>query len=117
MRRRLPQWPVHRPWGGVRLEELLGDPPLIAILRGLSPAEAPDIGKSLVEAGFSCLEVPLNSPSPLQSIRVLRDCLGERARVGAGTVLSVYEVSGAADELEDHLSQGEDTGTGGGFEL
>ncbi len=79
----------------MRLDDLLGDPPLIAILRGLTPAEAPEIGKTLVEAGFRFLEVPLNSPSPFQSIRLLRDCLGEQGGVGAGTVLTRQEVEGA----------------------
>lgn len=62
--------------------------PLVAILRGLTPEEAVEIGETVVEAGFTCLEVPLNSPRPLDSIRRLRDALGDRAMVGAGTVLT-----------------------------
>lgn len=63
--------------------------PLIAILRGLTPDEAVEVGQAIVAAGFTCLEVPLNSPEPLESIRRLRAALDGRALVGAGTVLSV----------------------------
>jgi 2-dehydro-3-deoxyphosphogalactonate aldolase len=62
--------------------------PLVAILRGLTPEEAVDVGEALLGAGFTCLEVPLNSPRPLESIRLLREALGDRAIVGAGTVLT-----------------------------
>jgi 2-dehydro-3-deoxyphosphogalactonate aldolase len=80
----------------VRLDELLGDPPLIAILRGLTPVEAADIGEALFEAGFCLLEVPLNSPSPFRSIAALRAQLGGRVLVGAGTVLTTDDVKEAA---------------------
>jgi 2-dehydro-3-deoxyphosphogalactonate aldolase len=66
--------------------------PLVAILRGLTPDEAVGVGEALLEAGFTCLEVPLNSPRPLESIRLLRDALGDRALVGAGTVLTPQAV-------------------------
>ena len=46
--------------------------PLVAILRGLTPEEAPAVGDAIVEAGFGLLEVPLNSPRPLESIALLR---------------------------------------------
>lgn len=71
--------------------------PLVAILRGLKPEEAVEIGETLVTAGFLCLEVPLNSPSPLDSISRLRDALGDRAIVGAGTVLSTRAVQEVVD--------------------
>ena len=45
--------------------------PLVAVLRGLTPAEAPAIGDALVEAGFTLIEVPLNSPDPFESIALL----------------------------------------------
>ena len=65
--------------------------PLVAILRGLTPAEAPAIGDALRDAGFRLIEVPLNSPEPLASIGLLAarlpDCV-----VGAGTVLEAAEV-------------------------
>ena len=60
---------------------------LIAILRGLRPEEARDIGLALHGAGTRLIEVPLNSPDPLVSIRILRDALPEDTLVGAGTVL------------------------------
>jgi 2-dehydro-3-deoxyphosphogalactonate aldolase len=71
--------------------------PLVAILRGLTPDESVEVGQALVTAGFRCLEVPLNSPEPLDSIRRLRDALGDRAIVGAGTVLSPQAVRDVAD--------------------
>ena len=76
--------------------------PLIAILRGLTPDEAVDVGEAIVAAGFRCLEVPLNSPEPLDSIRRLRQALDGRALVGAGTVLNVaaaHEVADAGGQL------------------
>lgn len=65
--------------------------PLVAILRGLTPAEAPAVGDAIVEAGFRLLEVPLNSPQPLDSIALMRQRYPD-ALVGAGTVLSAQQV-------------------------
>ncbi|RZM01394.1 MAG: 2-dehydro-3-deoxy-6-phosphogalactonate aldolase [Variovorax sp.] len=77
-------------------EAALRQIPLVAILRGLTPAEAPAIGDALVEAGFRLLEVPLNSPDPLASIALLRArCAG--ALVGAGTVLTARQVGEVRD--------------------
>jgi 2-dehydro-3-deoxyphosphogalactonate aldolase len=67
--------------------------PLVAILRGVRPDEIEAIGEALVEAGFSLIEIPLNSPDPLESIARLARRLGERAVVGAGTVLRVEQVA------------------------
>jgi 2-dehydro-3-deoxyphosphogalactonate aldolase len=75
---------------------------LIAILRGVSPDEVVPIGHALVEAGFSIIEVPLNSPQPLHSIRALRDALPAQCVVGAGTVTRVQdcaEIAGAGGQL------------------
>ena len=69
------------------LQPHLAGLPLIAILRGLRPEEALPIGEALVGAGFTLIEVTLNSPEPLESIRLLSDRFGESARVGAGTIL------------------------------
>ncbi len=69
--------------------------PLVAILRGLKPAEAPAIGDVLVEAGFRLIEVPLNSPQPLESIALLRKRF-PNVVIGAGTVLTVAEVRDVA---------------------
>jgi len=66
--------------------------PLIAILRGLTPAEAPAIGKVLIDAGITRIEVPLNSPDPLDSIGTLADLYGAAALIGAGTVLTPAQV-------------------------
>lgn len=71
--------------------------PLVAILRGLTPAEAPAVGDALVEAGFTLLEVPLNSPEPIESIRLLAERLAGRAMVGAGTVLTTDDVARVRD--------------------
>ena len=71
--------------------------PLIAILRGLTPDEAVRVGEAIVGSGFLCLEVPLNSPEPLESIRRLRAALDGRALVGAGTVLNVAAVRDVAE--------------------
>lgn len=65
--------------------------PLVAILRGLTPAEAEPVGDALVGAGFRLLEVPLNSPEPLASIALLRRRFPD-ALVGAGTVLDAAQV-------------------------
>jgi 2-dehydro-3-deoxyphosphogalactonate aldolase len=70
--------------------------PLIAILRGVEPDEAVAIGQILIEAGFRAIEVPLNSPEPLRSIAALAGAFGERALVGAGTVLDPADVARVA---------------------
>ncbi len=71
--------------------------PLIAILRGLTPADAPAIGAALIDAGFGTIEVPLNSPDPFGSIAALARDFGEHALIGAGTVLSTAEVDAVAE--------------------
>jgi 2-dehydro-3-deoxyphosphogalactonate aldolase len=80
-----------------RLRDALSACPLVAILRGITPDEAEAVGEVLVEAGFSMIEVPLNSPDPLESIARMAKRLGARAIIGAGTVLSVTQVSQVAD--------------------
>ncbi|MFC0202598.1 2-dehydro-3-deoxy-6-phosphogalactonate aldolase [Paracoccus rhizosphaerae] len=70
--------------------------PVIAILRGLTPAEAPAIAEALIGAGITRIEVPLNSPDPLDSIGILARDFGDRAMVGAGTVLTVDDVTAVA---------------------
>lgn len=71
--------------------------PLVAILRGLTPHDAPAVAEALLEEGFTWLEVPLNSPDALSSITLLRKQLGRRSYVGAGTVLTVEQVDAVAD--------------------
>ena len=65
--------------------------PLVAILRGLKPEEALEVGQAIVNAGFHILEVPLNSPDPLRSIQILAEAF-PRALVGAGTVTTAQQV-------------------------
>ncbi|MEY2946694.1 MAG: 2-dehydro-3-deoxy-6-phosphogalactonate aldolase [Limnohabitans sp.] len=65
--------------------------PLVAILRGLKPEEALDVGQAIVNAGFHILEVPLNSPDPLRSIQILAAAFPQ-ALVGAGTVTTAQQV-------------------------
>ncbi|NWB27325.1 2-dehydro-3-deoxy-6-phosphogalactonate aldolase [Pseudomonas gingeri] len=74
------------------LKQALAKNGLIAILRGLRPEETEAIGKVLYDAGFRTLEVPLNSPQPYDSIRILRDSLPADCLVGAGTVLTPAQV-------------------------
>lgn len=71
--------------------------PLVAILRGIQPNEAVEVGTTLIATGFTLIEVPLNSPEPLVSIAHLRETCGGRAIIGAGTVLAEDEVAAVAD--------------------
>lgn len=66
--------------------------PLVAILRGLTPAEAVPAANALYDAGFRLIEVPLNSPDPFDSIEAIRRALPRDALVGAGTVLALDQV-------------------------
>ena len=73
------------------LAQAMAQLPLIAILRGLTPAEAPAIGEALVSSGFAIIEVPLNSPEPLHSITALTQQFPQTL-IGAGTVLNAQQV-------------------------
>ena len=66
--------------------------PLIGILRGVTPDEVVEIARAVLAAGITQIEVPLNSPDPLESIRRLVDAVGEQAVIGAGTVLTPTQV-------------------------
>ena len=78
-----------------RLARALHTLPLVAILRGITPAEAVPVGQALVDAGWSLIEVPLNSPRPLDSIAALVRAFPQ-ALVGAGTVLLADQVRAVA---------------------
>jgi 2-dehydro-3-deoxyphosphogalactonate aldolase len=67
--------------------------PLIAILRGLPPADAESVGAALFEAGLRIIEVPLNSPEPFRSIETLARRFGDAALIGAGTVMTEADVA------------------------
>jgi 2-dehydro-3-deoxyphosphogalactonate aldolase len=85
-----------------RFQAAMARLPLVAILRGVRPDEVAAIGDALVEAGFALIEVPLNSPDPIESIARLVRQVGDRALVGAGTVLTgdaVAEVAAVGGSL------------------
>jgi 2-dehydro-3-deoxyphosphogalactonate aldolase len=70
--------------------------PIVAILRGLTPEEAPSALDALTAAGIRIVEVPLNSPRPLESLRQLVRIAGDELLIGAGTVLTADEASAVA---------------------
>lgn len=80
-----------------RFDAAFAQCPLIAILRGVRPDEVVPIGEALVAAGFTIIEVPLNSPDPFASVSALAQALAGRAVVGAGTVLRVEDVAAVAE--------------------
>ncbi len=79
------------------LDDALAEAPIVAIIRGVQPDEAVAVGEALVAAGVRVIETPLNSPDPFTSIRRLAEALGDRAVVGAGTVLSPEAVERVVD--------------------
>lgn len=86
----------------MELTARLAQCPLVAILRGIRPDEAAEIGTALVDAGIGVIEVPLNSPDPLRSISTLARRFGPQVLVGAGTVMTpaqVGEVAAAGGRL------------------
>ncbi|MGN6279939.1 MAG: 2-dehydro-3-deoxy-6-phosphogalactonate aldolase [Sphingomonas sp.] len=79
------------------LDAALARCPLVAILRGLEAHEAEAIAGALIDAGFSMIEVPLNSPDPLTSIEAIARRFGDDAVIGAGTVLDTSQVRAVRD--------------------
>ena len=79
------------------LAHFLRECPLIAIIRGVTPEDAQAMGEALFEGGIRIIEVPLNSPDPLRSIETIVRAFGERALVGAGTVLNPADVARVKD--------------------
>ncbi|MAY32285.1 MAG: 2-dehydro-3-deoxy-6-phosphogalactonate aldolase [Rhodovulum sp.] len=70
---------------------------IIAILRGITPDEAPIIAGVLISAGITKIEVPLNSPDPFLSIQLMAEAFGDKALIGAGTVLTPAQVAQVKD--------------------
>ena len=79
------------------LKQYLDQCPLIAIVRGLTPADAEAVGDAVQEGGIRIIEVPLNSPEPLRSIELLARRFGDSMLVGAGTVLDRAQVAQVRD--------------------
>ena len=79
------------------LKRRLEQCPLVAIIRGITPDEAEAVAEAIVEAGIVMVEVPLNSPQPFDSIERIARRLGDRALVGAGTVLDPEDVRRVRD--------------------
>jgi 2-dehydro-3-deoxyphosphogalactonate aldolase len=77
----------------MNLRDYLTPLPFCAVLRGIGPDEIPAVADALVAEGFRILEVPLNSPRPFESIRLLAQRCGAGVLVGAGTVLAVDDVA------------------------
>jgi 2-dehydro-3-deoxyphosphogalactonate aldolase len=96
LRRRLTRAAPRRSFAHVNARELLhrylDECPLVGIIRGVTPDEAEAVGDAISEGGIRIIEVPLNSPDPLRSIELLARRLGDRALVGAGTVLDSRQV-------------------------
>jgi 2-dehydro-3-deoxyphosphogalactonate aldolase len=78
------------------LDEALAEAPVVAIVRGVRPDEILDHAQALYDAGVRGVEVPLNSPEPIESIRRLAEAFGDRMVTGAGTVLSADRVDEVA---------------------
>ena len=84
------------------LRQFLDQCPLVAIIRGVTPADVESIGEAIFDAGIRIIEVPLNSPEPLDSIERLAAKFGDRALIGGGTVLrwsEVHEIKTAGGRL------------------
>jgi 2-dehydro-3-deoxyphosphogalactonate aldolase len=79
------------------LKRRLGECALVAIIRGVTPGEVEAIGAAIIEAGIRIVEVPLNLPEPLDSIALLARRFGDRALIGAGTVLDPADVARVRD--------------------
>ncbi|MCW4628500.1 MULTISPECIES: 2-dehydro-3-deoxy-6-phosphogalactonate aldolase [Marinomonas] len=74
-------------------DALMQEFPMVAILRGIKPDEVVEHAQSLIDAGFRLIEVPLNSPDAFTSIRTLQDKFGDQVLIGAGTVLTMAQLT------------------------
>ncbi|MEL0635683.1 MULTISPECIES: 2-dehydro-3-deoxy-6-phosphogalactonate aldolase [Marinomonas] len=73
--------------------ELMTEFPMVAIMRGIQPSEVVAHTQVLIDAGFRLIEVPLNSPDAFTSIRLLQKTFGDQALIGAGTVLTMPQLT------------------------
>lgn len=80
-----------------RFHECFAACPLVAIIRGVRPDEVEGVGQAIADAGIRIIEVPLNSPDPLESIRRLAERFGHELLIGAGTVLQPQQVADVRD--------------------
>jgi 2-dehydro-3-deoxyphosphogalactonate aldolase len=78
-------------------DALLAELPIVAILRGVTPAKIEGVANALYQAGIRAIEVPLNSPEPFKSIETLAKVFGTNCLTGAGTVLTPQDVDRVAD--------------------
>lgn len=69
-----------------------GECPLVAVIRGVTPGEAVATAQAIFDGGIRIIEVPLNSPEPFESIGRIAEALGDKALIGAGTVLDPNDV-------------------------
>ncbi|MEO6928436.1 MAG: 2-dehydro-3-deoxy-6-phosphogalactonate aldolase [Casimicrobiaceae bacterium] len=81
----------------MKLADYLSPLPFCAVLRGITPEEIEPVCRALADTGFRILEVPLNSPRPFDSIRLLAQHFGGNCLVGAGTVIDPADVDRVAD--------------------
>ena len=82
------------------LDNLLAELPIVAILRGVTPARIEGVAQALFEAGIRAIEVPLNSPEPFKSIEILAKTYGDRCLTGAGTVLDPADVDRLVEAVD-----------------
>lgn len=80
----------------MKLQAALAACPLVAILRGVGPHEALAHVAALYDAGVRAVEVPLNSPAPLESLHRIAEVFASRMALGAGTVLAADQVDAVA---------------------
>jgi 2-dehydro-3-deoxyphosphogalactonate aldolase len=81
----------------MNLDEAVAASPVVAIIRGVTPDEAVAIAQAIHDGGIRAIEVPLNSPEPLESIRRIAEAFEGRMAIGAGTVLSPDKVDAVRD--------------------
>ena len=79
------------------IDDWLAEIPVVAIIRGVTPDEATEIGAAIMEAGVGIIEVPLNSPSPFESIEKLSKAFGDKCVIGCGTLVNLEDAQRVAD--------------------